>query len=263
VLGAPRKWVSSITSTERKPVRFGIVADIHANLEAFTVALETMEKEGVDQIICLGDIIGYNANPRECLAIIIDRKIPSIRGNHERFAIGEAEEPLKEDTLKMSEWTRRQLSDEQMQFLETMPNKMEHEVGFLITHGSPRNKDEYLLKLHAFIANLKLMEEKYPHLKICFHGHTHLPSVMAGGHIVQEIQKDTVVTLDANKIYLINPGSVGQPRDHCPLTSFGIFDHTAYTFNFYRRPYDIESAQKKIQALGFVPRFADRLATGT
>ena len=244
-------------------MRFGIIADIHANLEALTIALETLEKEGVDQIICLGDVVGYNANPRECLTMIMERKIPTIRGNHERYIIGETNETVKEDTVKMAEWTQEQLTEELFQFLETMPNKMEHEVGFLITHGSPRNKDEYLLKLPSFIANLKLMEEKYSHLKLCFHGHSHLPSVMASGHIVQEIHQDLTVQLHREKIYLINPGSVGQPRDHCPLSAFGLFDHTDYTFTFYRRAYDIESVQKKILAVGLAPRFAERLATGT
>lgn len=243
-------------------MRFGIVADIHANLEALNVALNTLEEEDVDQIICLGDIVGYNANPRECLAIIMDKNIPAIRGNHERYLIGNTHESLKDDTLRMVEWTREQLTEEQYLYLENMPNKMQHELGFLITHGSPRNKDEYLIKLHSFIANLKLMEEKYSHINICFHGHTHLPSVMARGHIVQDIHEDVIVKLDQEKIYLINPGSVGQPRDRCPLTACGIYDDTKHTFQFYRRPYDIESTQEKIRTLGLAPRFADRLANG-
>ena len=150
-------------------MRFGILADIHANLEAFTVALQVLEDQGVDQIISLGDVIGYNASPVECLSLLIEKQIPSIRGNHERYVIGEKNRTLKKDTQLMIDWTRDQLNEEQYQFIaQQMPNKMQHESGFLITHGSPKNKDEYLLKLRSFVTNLKLMEEKYPDIKICF-----------------------------------------------------------------------------------------------
>lgn len=244
-------------------MQFGILADIHSNLEALTVALNVFEEEGVDQIISLGDVLGYNANPIECLNLLIEKEIHSIKGNHERYIIGEKNETLKEDTRKMIDWTREQLSEELHNHIaEKMPNKMQHECGFLITHGSPRNKDEYLLKLHSFVANLKLMEEKYPTIRVAFHGHTHLPSVMARGHIVQEIHEDMKIMLDPEKAYLINPGSVGQPRDKCPKTSFGIYNNEEFSFRFYRRDYDIKKTQEKVRALGFSERFADRLAKG-
>jgi diadenosine tetraphosphatase ApaH/serine/threonine PP2A family protein phosphatase len=185
-----------------------------------------------------------------------------VRGNHERYLIGATEESLKDDTLLMTEWTKTQMAKEHFEFVEKMPNKMQHELGFLVVHGSPRNKDEYLLRLQSFVDNLKLMEEKFAAIKICFHGHTHLPSIMAKGHIVQNIQQDQKVELDSHKLYLINPGSVGQPRDHCPLTSFGILDTESYCFYFYRRAYDVETAQKKILELGLAPRFAERLSNG-
>ena len=244
-------------------MRFGIIADIHANLEALTVALQVLEKEGVDQIIALGDLLGYNADPVKCLELIIEKQIPSIRGNHERYVIGEKNETLKEDTRKVIDWTREQLSKDHYDYIiEKMPNKMQHECGFLITHGSPRNKDEYLLKLHSFVANLKLMEEKYADSKLCFHGHTHLPSVMARGHIIQNIHEDITIELHRDKQYLINPGSVGQPRDRCPMAAFGIYDTDDFSFHFYRRNYEISKTQEKIYALGIAPRFAERLALG-
>lgn len=243
-------------------MRFGIIADIHANLEALTVALATLEEQAVDQIICLGDIVGYNADPVACLKMLIEKDIPCIKGNHERYIIGEKEDIIKEDIDKMIEWTRKQLSEALFQYIsEQMPNKMMHEAGFLVTHGSPRNKDEYLIKLNSFVENLKLLEHKHPNVKVCFHGHSHFPSALAKGHIVQTIQQDTTIELMPDKQYLINPGSVGQPRDECPLTSFGIYDPDRFLFHFYRRPYDIESAQHKIRSLGF-NRFADRLALG-
>jgi predicted phosphodiesterase len=244
-------------------MRFGIIADIHANLEAFTVALQTLNDYGVDQIICLGDVVGYNANPVECLSLIIDNEIPSIKGNHERYIVGEKEEHVKEDTAKMLEWTRQQLSPMQKEFIaQQMPNKMLHEEGFLLTHGSPRNKDEYLIPLVSFVDNLRYMEDKYPDIQVCFHAHSHLPSVMARGHMLQNIVTDKLVELHKDKQYLINPGSVGQPRDKCPLSSFGVFDTDQFIFQFFRREYDVATTQEKIRRLGFAPRFAERLATG-
>jgi len=244
-------------------VRFGIISDIHSNLEAFILALEVLETEGIDQFICLGDVIGYGANPKECIELIIQKQIPTIRGNHERYVLGESNEAVKQDTKKVIEWTREQLGEELVQYVREMPNKMLHESGFLITHGSPRNKDEYILKLNSFIANLKYMEDKYPEIRICFHGHTHVPSIWARGHIVQNIQEVQTIELDKEKTYLINPGSVGQPRDRCPLASFGIYDDEAYTFTLYRKEYDVESAQKKIHDSLGIARFADRLESGT
>lgn len=244
-------------------MRFGIISDIHANLEALQTALGVLEKEGVEQIICLGDVVGYGASPKECLDIMCKNNIPTIRGNHERYVLGEFNEAVKDDTMKVIEWTRDAVGADLLKFMESMPNKMLHESGFLITHGSPRNKDEYLIKLNSFIASLKFMEEKHPAIKICFHGHTHVPSVWARGHIVQNISEDKTVELDPEKTYLINPGSVGQPRDKCPLASFGILDSDAYTFQFFRREYDVEEAQRKIhEHLGFAGRFADRLSIG-
>lgn len=243
-------------------VRFGIIADIHANLEALTMALDTLQKEGCDQIICLGDVVGYNSNPAECIQLLIDKQIPSIKGNHERYVIGEKDDVLKEDIDKVISWTRKQLSPDLQRFIvEKMPNKMLHEAGFLITHGSPRNKDEYLLKLNSFIESLKNLESKHPDVKACFHGHTHLPSIIARGHIVQNIQQDMTVPLFPDKQYLINPGSVGQPRDHCPLSSFGVYDAERLTFQFFRRSYDIKTTQEKDRKLGF-DRFAERLELG-
>lgn len=245
-------------------MRFGIISDIHANIEALTVALEVLEQEGTDQIICLGDVIGYNASPKECLELIIEKQIPTIKGNHERYVVGEIPQGVKSNTIRVAEWTKEQLGESHIEFVENMPNRMLHESGFLITHGSPRNKDEYLLKLNSFIANLKLLETKYPEIKVCFHGHTHVPSVWGRGHIVQNIHEDRTVELERDKTYLINPGSVGQPRDRCPLSSFGIFDDDDYTFTFFRREYDIASTQEKLHSsLEFATKFAERLATGT
>ncbi|HNZ65827.1 MAG: metallophosphoesterase family protein [Planctomycetes bacterium] len=244
-------------------MRFGIIADVHANLEALMIAFHTLKEENVDQIISLGDVVGYNANPAECLNLIMEHNIPSIKGNHERYVIGEKQEHVKEDTMKMLEWTRNQLEPEHYEFIsQKMPNKMLHEEGFIITHGSLRNKDEYLIPLDSFVKNLKLMEEKYPEIPVCFHAHSHLPSVMARGHMVQSIHEDIFIKLHRDKQYLINPGSVGQPRDKCPLCSFGIFNSEEFTFQFFRRPYDIPKTQEKINRLGFAPRFASRLSDG-
>ncbi len=244
-------------------MRFGIISDIHANLPALEVALAEIDRLGVDEIVCLGDVIGYYAEPRECLDILMNRGIPTIRGNHERMVIGEINPDTKEGAVHVIEYTREQLSNEHHVYLESeMPNKRKHGNHFLMVHGSPRNKDEYLIEMGTFIDNLRILQTDYPDYPICFHGHTHKPSVIAPGHFVQKVHEDKVVPIQEGKPYLINPGSVGQPRDGCPLAAFAIYDQAESSVYFYRRPYDIPRTQAKARAAKFPARLLERLEKG-
>ncbi|MBI4614835.1 MAG: metallophosphoesterase family protein [Planctomycetes bacterium] len=244
-------------------MRFGILSDIHANYAALGVVLGEIDELGVDEIVCLGDVIGYYAEPRECLEVIMQRKIPAIRGNHERMVIGEINPDTKEGAVHVIEYTRAQLRNEHYTFIEQeMTNKREHGEHFLMVHGSPRHKDEYLLSMQAFIDNLKLLEQKWPQYKVCFHGHTHMPSVIAPGHFIQRIHEDMVVPLQEGKHYLINPGSVGQPRDGCNRASFAIYDEGEASVYFYRREYDMDWTRQKAREAGFPDRVISRLEQG-
>jgi predicted phosphodiesterase len=243
-------------------VRFGVLSDIHGNWHAFQAALATLDREGVDEIVCLGDVVGYGADPVACVEEIVRRKITTIRGNHERYVIGEIDDEVKDITAQSIEWTRAQLKNDHYQAIESWENRRLHRDLFLMTHGSPRNKDEYILSLDAVIANLRIFQKEFPAQHIALHGHTHITSVYAPGQVVNPIHQSREVELDMGKIYLINPGSVGQPRDRCPLSSFLILDFDRKVARFFREEYDVAGAQKKIRDAGLAEKFASRLAEG-
>jgi predicted phosphodiesterase len=244
-------------------MRFGIISDIHANWEAMQAALARLDKEGVDEIVCLGDVVGYGGDPKKCVNEIMRRKIVTIRGNHERYVIGEIDEALKADTAKSIEWTRGQLKNEEYTAIEEWQNRLRHPGGFLMCHGSPRHKDEYVLTIDAVVASLRVLQTEFPDTKVALHGHTHMTSLFAPGQVVKPIHKTQEVALDFAKVYLLNPGSVGQPRDRCPLSSYMILDMEKAKVTYFREEYDIKAAQARIREVGMAEKFAARLETGT
>lgn len=244
-------------------MRFAILADIHANWPAFEAVLEDLDEQPpVHMVYCLGDIIGYYTFPRECLAAVLEREIESIRGNHERYLVGEVEGKIKQSTLDIIEFTRREITDEQYAYVEMLQNKRKVRGHFVLVHGSPRNKDEYMMTPEKYAANLAKMAEMHPNYNLCFFGHTHKAVVAADGVLVEKIHKDTAVRLEQGKTYLVNPGSVGQPRDGCPLASYCIYDAEERVVHFYRREYAIEEAQQGIARHGFSAKLAERLERG-
>ena len=245
-----------------QPRRFGIVADIHANIDAFTVVLERLRQEQIDEILCLGDIVGYNAAPAECMKLVRENQIRSISGNHDRYAVGEVADNVREVTLKAIEHARSCLGAEDLEFLRALPENQLIADRFLVVHGSPRNKDEYLLTLKAINENFKHLTEVYAGINICFLGHTHIPLLAGGNEVKADFGETTTVSLDRLNRYLINPGSVGQPRDKCAKASFLIFDAGEMTVTFVREEYDFMAAREKIIDAGLPEILGDRLTVG-
>jgi predicted phosphodiesterase len=243
-------------------MRLGFIADIHANLEALQITLELLKREAADKIFCLGDIVGYNANPKECIDLLIANHIPSISGNHDRFVSGAIDAVIRPETAQVIEYTKAILNEEQMDFISSLPDELYFEDIFLCVHGSPRHKDEYVNALQIAKSNLQIIKQERPWVAICFYGHTHLPYIIADNHIETDIHQNTTFQLERRYTYLINPGSVGQPRDRCPLSSCVVFDTEKFMVSYFRSEYDIETTQKKILAAGLSKKLADRLAQG-
>lgn len=243
-------------------MKFGIVGDIHANLEALSTALSLLNEQQVDKIFCLGDIVGYNANPNECIELLLENNVVCISGNHDRFVSGKIDAVIRPETRQVIEHTRELLTKDQMSFISSLPEEMRFEEIFFFVHGSPRHKDEYINSLQIAKSNLQLLKREYPFTGICFYGHTHLPYVITSNRIETDIHNNTTFHLDKYKMYLINPGSVGQPRDQCPLSSCAIFDVDNYSISYYRMQYEIANTQQKILDIGFSKKIADRLAKG-
>lgn len=242
--------------------RYGILTDIHANLEALTTALETLEAEKVDQIVCLGDIIGYNASPGECLKLIQERATVSLKGNHERYLVGEVPQGVRQATLDVINWTRSALTEEQIGWVRELPDQAIHDDLLLLVHGSPRDKDEYLLTPEAIKASILKLGTDYVGIPLCLFGHSHIPMVVGGGKVDTDFKDTRKVDLDRQKTYLVNVGSVGQPRDNCPKCAFGIFDTDEWSVTVFRKDYDLVRAQQRILEAGLDRRLAIRLGHG-
>ncbi|MCH8028969.1 MAG: metallophosphoesterase family protein [Candidatus Dadabacteria bacterium] len=237
---------------------YAIISDIHGNLEALTRTLEEIDGAGVDKIICLGDIVGYGANPNECVETVQDRCELSLVGNHDSAACGTTEptsfNPMARDAVL---WTRRMLTEENTQYLQNLPSSSEVE-NFLIVHGAISHPDRYVHTPYDAYNELKLLEEK----DTCFFGHTHV----MGYFVLKEEKVDNFTDLELyiepDAKYFINPGSVGQPRDRNPKASFLFFDGENKHVKFVRLDYDIPNAQRKILDAGLDQRLATRLGYG-
>lgn len=243
-------------------MKFGVLGDIHANLEALTVVLNYLQEQQITQIFCVGDIVGYNANPNECIELLQKNNVLCISGNHDRFATGQIDAVIRPETRKVIEYTKSKLSPEQCDFIASLPEERYLENIFLFVHGSPRHKDEYINSLQIAKNNLSFLNRELPHVAICFYGHTHVPFIISSQSIETEFHKDKECLLDPKFTYLINPGSVGQPRDQCPASCFIIFDTDKYSVTYHRIKYNIAETQRKIRDAGLDNRLAERLAKG-
>lgn len=232
-------------------MRVAIISDIHSNLEGLTKALEIIDAKSIDEIICLGDVIGYGANPNECIDIARERCSIILRGNHEdAIANPELTNYFTDNARSAIEWTRKKLADQNYDFICSLPISC-NKHGFLFVHSSPCNPEqwEYLVNSYKAVTAFNCFENP-----ICFIGHTHSPAIYSLKGGADKIIKD-------NR-YIINVGSVGQPRDRNPELSFGIFDTNAWTYENVRSAYDVQTASKKILESDLPPQLAHRLFFG-
>ena len=237
---------------------YAVISDIHGNLEALEAGLRDLPDE-VRIVYCLGDVIGYGANPDECCDIVRDLGMPVISGNHD-LAVTDLETDLNwfnPVAAAAVVWTRDHLSQENADFLRTRPRMIETRDA-LFVHGSVRDPDEYIINSAAAEDNLDILRSRYPDVPICFFGHTHVKTVAPSpnGPVVEAHTLD----LSANGPYLVNPGSIGQPRDGDTFASYVLVEGERVTYRFVE--YDIEKAQAKIRSAGLPSMLADRLAVG-
>lgn len=239
-------------------MKYAILGDIHANLEALSAVLEDAEKQGATHYACTGDIVGYNANPRECLQRLRRLGCTAVQGNHDYYAAcNESMELFTPTAQKSIRWTRRQLSPFERRYLRRLPLVTDVE-NFTIVHsslGNPRRWN-YVFKPKAADANFRNQSKP-----VCFFGHTHVPLAFVKDKTLGKGLYETL-HIRPGRQYLINVGSVGQPRDRNPKAAYAIYDQEAQTVAMHRVEYDVESAQKKVRAAGLPFRNALRLAQG-
>ncbi len=242
-----------------------VVSDLHANAEALRAVFSHVRRKKFDCIVCLGDFVGYCAEPNQVLDAMRTFKGTKIyiRGNHDRVAAGlEQGNGFNDVAMLAAKWTREHLSTPNRRFLEKLPLGPLQREEFLLCHGSPEDEDEYVFnEVHAS----RIFDSTTA--PIVLYGHTHLPVVFSvdqkGKVRGSAVRGEAIVRLDDGRRYLINPGSVGQPRDRNPRASFAIVDSKRMTAQFFRVPYNVARTQSAILKAGLPPMLAHRLKWGT
>lgn len=242
--------------------KIALISDIHANLPALEAVMRDIERMQCDAVYCLGDIVGYNANPSECLEFIRSNQIPTVRGNHDEEAIADTNpagmNPVAYNALM---WTRQHLSDEQKKWLRRAPFQriLPNEIVLVHATQDKPNSWAYVTNVDTATHSINMLR---PDQFISFNGHTHVPRMfIRHDGSIQEYETGDIQLLNTCK-YLINVGSVGQPRDGDPRAAYGILDESNWLYYQRRVEYDVAEAQKRIIDAGLPDMLARRLGDG-
>jgi diadenosine tetraphosphatase ApaH/serine/threonine PP2A family protein phosphatase len=242
-------------------MRCALIADIHANLTAFTAVLADIEqKGGVDEIWCLGDIVGYGPDPCQCLELLRKYNHVCVAGNHDWAAIGKVDTTYFNPMAAAAcQWTAKQLSPGDIYYLEKLPLTIE-KGDFLLVHGSPMEPIwEYVISTGIAARNFSFLKLPY-----CLVGHSHVPVVFreeGGSCLTVPLSPGIGLALGTSRM-IINPGGVGQPRDGDPRASYAIYDSEGQIIRLYRIPYDISATQDKMMQAGLPIHLITRLKEG-
>ncbi len=239
-------------------MRIALFGDIHANYEALEAVLKDAAESGCTDYVCMGDVVGYNADPVKCLERVQSSGWPVVKGNHDEDAAGnhslESMNPVASVALQ---WTRDQLSDDQREWLRTL--RMVRQIeDFTVVHSTLDQPQSWNYVTNKFDA---MSNFSYQFTDLCFHGHTHVPRIFVRDTRVREVMAGSVV-IEPGKKYFINTGSVGQPRDGDWRACYVIYDMPSATVTFRRLEYDLKTAQEKIVKAGLPEVLAERLAEG-
>lgn len=243
-------------------MKYALIADIHANLAAFTSVLADIEhRGGVDELWCLGDIVGYGPDPCRCIELLRQHKHICVVGNHDLAAIGKL--PLADfnpDAAIACRWTAQQLSNEDKEYLGNLPMVIERD-DFTLVHGSPREPVwEYLVSTGSAGESFGYFKTKF-----CLVGHSHVPLIFRQGEdggCSYAVLKESIGQVLGKSRMIINPGGIGQPRDGDPRASYAIYDSESSVIRLYRIPYDINATQVEMTKHNLPMRLVVRLEQG-
>jgi predicted phosphodiesterase len=245
-------------------MKYLIVSDIHSNREAFTTVLNFMKRKSWDKTVFLGDLVGYGADPNEAVDMLRRLKpLVAVRGNHDKVCSGLEDGRLFNPiALNAAQWTQSRLTAANRRFLQALPQGPRVvDKTFAISHGTPVDEDAYIF---GEIDALNVFRQT--DYELCFFGHSHFPVVFSltpeavtGYPALTHTFK---MKLKKGARYLVNPGSVGQPRDGSPLASFALYDSEKRALTIHRLAYPVVRAQKKIYKAGLPKPLGDRLSLG-
>ena len=242
-------------------MKWAILSDVHGNLEALQAVMADLRREGAEKIAFLGDAVGYGANPNECLLLLRELTEFMVAGNHDYGAVDLTDVSYFNAAAKAAVvWTGEKLSEEGRTFLRHLP-LVHHVGGITFIHATPNEPGEW-----NYIFTFPEAEKAFRALlgELAFNGHSHSPIILAKewkGR-VNVLEQETAI-LERGVQYIINVGSVGQPRDGNPKAAYGLYDEAERKFQLNRVPYDILTAQQKIIRAGLPGSLARRLSEGT
>jgi diadenosine tetraphosphatase ApaH/serine/threonine PP2A family protein phosphatase len=269
----PKRATHLFTPARRRPTlaeRIAIVSDIHSNLEALIAVMKDIEKTRCSKIYCLGDLIGYGPNPKECIDLARSNFEFVIKGNHDQAVGWKIPKVFKEMAADAAFWTRTRLKPKlskgpsvqqrRWSYLRKMPRTQEHGL-WLMAHGTPNSNLDYVYEEHEAEP---VFRDAMAHSRVCFLGHTHLPGIFLqdGDKQVYHLEGEEGIRykLQAERS-IINVGSVGQPRDGDPRACW-VLAHLDGSFSFRRVEYEVEKTAEKIYKTGLDPYLGERLFDG-
>jgi predicted phosphodiesterase len=237
-----------------------VITDLHSNYHALQAVMAEIEAHGCDEILCLGDIAGYGAQPVEVIRLVQEKEARCIQGNHDSL-ITLQNEGINYSSVSLiaAEHNRRLLGRSELEFLANLPLELEGQQRSLLIHGSPDYQDTYLInEAQIGVAALEVMDRLGPGL--CFFGHTHVPAFHDGRSHV--FNTGDIYRCNPEARVMVNPGSVGQPRDGDPRASYVLWDRDGGTIRLMKAEYDVESARQTILDAGLPKILGDRLLRG-
>jgi len=243
--------------------RYGIVSDIHGNLEALLAALALLESKGIERIVCLGGIVGYYADPDRCASLLRDCDALAVAGSHDLIAIRKLGfERCTNHAMYSLSRTRRRLKRETGAYLETLPAKGLLSERVLAVHGGVRDPGQPLAGARQLRENATYLRTDYPRVRLCLFGHTRERRLYEiEGDTVRELPLEHPIDLSGERLYFANPGAIDgtRVREHRPAEC-AVFDSGAGRFEFYRVEYDYGAAEEKAAAAGYrIGRWTDAL----
>ncbi len=239
-------------------MRYAVIGDIHGNLEALQAVLEDVDEQGVDEILCVGDVVGYGADPEACLELVAERSSALVSGNHDCAAAGESSlEYFNPYARRALQWTAEQLSPDAQQALANLPLTAQMD-GFALVHSSFFAPERFDYIFAPSQARVSFLKQEAP---LAFFGHTHLPVAFFDADPVT-YSLGPEIALDPETKALVNVGSVGQPRDEDARACYAIYDSERHLVSLRRVTYNIEGAARKITDAGLPEILAERLFLG-
>ncbi|MGA6994071.1 MAG: metallophosphoesterase family protein [Candidatus Deferrimicrobiaceae bacterium] len=245
-------------------VKIAVVSDIHSNGDALEAVIREIDRQRADRVLHLGDLVGYNAEPEKCVRWAREHAAAGIMGNHDAVVTGKASgEFFHAPALLAARWSAKHISPESVAYLSALPERLRFSEEILLAHGAPSDPDRYLFLLEDAEEEVDMLSGGSPP-RVVFFGHTHVPAAY-----VRKKDGSTVsaplegLRIEKGETAMLNPGSVGQPRDRNPLSSFLVFDTGSGEASWIRVSYDVKSCQRKVCAAGLPGFFAARLANGT